>query len=76
MGKVTREDKQINTEIIGKIKAIRESKNLKQSDVAKKAKMNSNAYSKIERGESKPFGYTLVKIKRALGVRYTDILPD
>lgn len=57
------------------IKRIRESKKLLQAEVASKAEINSNYYAKVERGEAKPSGVTLVKIIKALGVKSTDILP-
>ena len=71
-----REDKKINQETANKIKAARESKGLTQVEVAKLARIDSNSYAKIERGESKPFGLTLAKIIKALGVKASDILPD
>ena len=71
-----KEDKQINKKIANKIKEARIKKGWMQSEVAKKAGIDSNSYAKIERGEEKPFGVTLVKIKRALGIKSSDILPD
>ncbi len=46
-----------------------------QEELAKKAGIDSNSYAKVERGESRPYGVTLVKIIRALGVKSSDILP-
>lgn len=71
-----KEDKKIIQDTANKIKEARVKKGLFQADVAKKAGIDSNSYAKVERGVSKPFGTTLVKIKRALGVKYSDILPD
>ncbi len=70
-----REDKKIILEIANKIKAARESKGLTQAEVAKLARLDSNSYAKIERGESRPYGVTLVKIYKALGIKSSDILP-
>ena len=68
------EDKKIIKEIANRIKQVREEKGLRQEDVAKKAGLDSNSYAKIERGESKPYGVTLVKIIKSLGVKSSDIL--
>lgn len=70
------EDKKIIQETANNIKAAREKKDMTQLEVAKKAGLDSNSYAKVERGESKPFGVTLVKIKRALGAKASDIVPD
>lgn len=70
-----REDKKISQEIANKIKEAREKSGMTQTEIAKKAGLDSNSYAKIERGESKPFGVTLAKIIKALGVKSTDILP-
>ncbi|MFA5933240.1 MAG: helix-turn-helix transcriptional regulator [Microgenomates group bacterium] len=69
------EDKKIIKEIADNIKEARERKGLTQVEVAMKAGLDSNSYAKIERGESKPYGITLVKIIKALGVKSSDILP-
>lgn len=70
-----KEDKSIILEIANKIKEAREKKGWTQEGLAKKAGIDSNSYAKIERGESKPYGVTLVKIIKALGVKSSDILP-
>ena len=70
-----REDKKIILETANKIKEVRESKGLTQAEVAKLAGLDSNSYAKIERGESKPYGVSLVKICKALGIKTSDILP-
>lgn len=70
-----KEDDKINQAICNKIKEAREKKGLTQAEVAKKAGLDSNSYAKIERGESRPFAVTLVRIIKALGVKSTDILP-
>ncbi len=70
-----REDKKIILEIANKIKQARESKGLTQAEVAKLAGLDSNSDAKIERGISRPFGITITKIAKALGVKSSDILP-
>lgn len=69
-----KKDKKAILEMAGKIKAARLKKGLMQTDVAKKAGLNSNFYAKVERGEAKPSGVTLTKIIKALGVKSSDIL--
>lgn len=71
----TAKDKKIIQEIAEKIKQAREKKGWTQEELAKKARIDSNSYAKIERGESKPYGVTLLKIIKALGVKSSDILP-
>lgn len=72
MGK--KQDKQAVLEIARKIKTERLKKGLLQSEVAKKAGLNSNYYAKVERGEAKPSVVTLTKIVKALGIKSSDIL--
>lgn len=67
-------DKKSVLEMAEEIKAARLKKGLKQSEVAKKAGLNSNYYAKVERAEAKPSGVTLTKIIKALGVKSLDIL--
>lgn len=69
-----KDEGKIVQEIANRIKQIRIEKGLMQEEVAKRAGLNSNSYSKVERGESKPYGVTLVKIIKALGVKSSDIL--
>ena len=69
------EDNKINLEICNNLKRARIKRNLIQSEVAKKAGLNSNYYAKVERGEAKPSGVTITKIIKALGVKAEDILP-
>jgi transcriptional regulator with XRE-family HTH domain len=47
---------------------------LTQAQVAKKAGINSNAYAKIERGESQSRPVTLKKIARALEIDMSKIM--
>lgn len=70
------EDKKIIQQTAERIKQAREKKGWTQEELAKKAGLDSNSYAKIERGESKPYGVTLVKIIKALGIKPSDILPD
>ncbi len=58
-----------------RLRELRQRKKLKQAEVAKLAGLDSNSYAKIERGESKPYGVSLVKICKALGIKTSDILP-
>lgn len=69
------EDKKIIKETAEKIQQIREKKGFTQQEVAIKAGLDSNSYAKIERGETKPYGVTIAKIAKALGVKSSDILP-
>ncbi len=62
-------------QIARRLKQVRHQKNLTQLQLAEKAGINSNYYSKIERGELKPSVETLEKIIKALGVKSSDILP-
>ncbi len=62
-------------QIGSRIKDYRQKHGLKQSDLAKKAGISSNYYSKIERGEINTTIEKLQKIVNALGVKSSDILP-
>ncbi len=70
-----KEDNDITQKIAENIRKARIDKGLRQSDVAKKAGLDTNSYAKIERGEAKPFGITLAKIMRALEVKSSEIFP-
>ncbi len=61
--------------IAKKLKEIRLSKNMTQSEVADKAKMNVNYYAKVERGEQKPSAEVYERIAKALKVTAADIFP-
>lgn len=61
-------------EIATKLKKFRLQKGMKQTDVAKKAGLNSNYYSKVERGEAIPSVITLKKILGALGIKSSEVL--
>lgn len=70
------EDNKINSEICRNIKEARLKKGWTQKEVAEKAGMDANSYAKIEQGRSRPFGVTLAKIIKALGVKPSDIIPS
>ena len=59
-----------------KIKEIREQKELTQEEVAKKAGISTNYYSKIERGTVNTSIEKANKIAKALGVEVSDIFPS
>ena len=67
-------DEKTRLDISSKLKKVRLSKGMKQTDVAKKAGINSNYYSKVERGEAIPSVITFKKILGALGVNSSEIL--
>lgn len=69
------EDKKIIQETAERIRRLREKRNWTQEELAKKAGLDGNSVAKIERGESKPYGVTITKIAKALGVKSSDILP-
>jgi len=71
----TSEDIRITRHIAENIKKVRIQKHFLQTEIAKKAGLNSNFYSKVERGDARPSAVTLTKIIRALGVKSSDILP-
>jgi len=68
------QDEETRQEIALKLKKYRLKKGMKQTDVAEKAGLNSNFYSKVERGEAIPSVITLKKILGALGVKSSEIL--
>jgi transcriptional regulator with XRE-family HTH domain len=68
------QDEKTRQDIASKLKKYRLKKGLFQTDVAKKAGLNSNFYSKVERGEAIPSVITLKKILGALGVKSSEIL--
>ena len=68
------QDEKTRQDIASKLKKYRLKKGLFQTDVAKKAGLNSNFYAKVERGEAIPSVITLKKILGALGVKSSDIL--
>ena len=68
------QDEKTRQEIAVKLKKFRLKKGMNQADVADKAGINSNFYSKVERGEAIPSVITLKKILGALGVKSSEIL--
>ena len=68
------QDEKTRQDIASKLRKYRLKKGMKQTDVDKKAGLNSNFYSKVERGEAIPSVITLKKILRALGVKSSEIL--
>lgn len=61
---------------VGKnIRKARKKLGLKQSEVAKKAGINANYYSRIERGEVNPTIEFISKIIKVLKIKSSDILP-
>ena len=58
-----------------KLKEVRLRLGFKQSDVAKKADISVNYYSRIERDEENPTIETLEKITKVLKVKSSEILP-
>ncbi len=68
------QDEKTRQDIASKLKKYRLKKGLFQTDVAKKAGLNSNFYAKVERGDAIPSVITLKKILGALGVKSSEIL--
>lgn len=58
-----------------KLKEERLNLGLKQAEVAKKAYISANYYSRIERDEENPTIETLERILKVLKVKSADILP-
>lgn len=58
-----------------KIRAIRDKKKMTQAEVALKAGITVNYYSRVERGEENPTYDTIMALAKALGVKSSDILP-
>lgn len=58
-----------------KLKSLRLDRGLTQADVAEKAKMSTNYYAKIERGELRPSVDIYERIAKALKVTSSDIFP-
>ena len=67
-------DEKVRHDIAVKLKKVRLKKGLRQVDVANKAGINSNYYSKVERGEAIPSVITLKKVLGALGVKSSEVL--
>lgn len=70
----TDQDKKSIQALASKLKTIRLKKGMKQVDVAEKAGIDSNYYSRVERGEAIPTVITLKKILSALKVKSSEVL--
>lgn len=60
--------------ILEQIRTVRECKNLSQEDMAERMDMTVSGYGKLERGETKMYVETLVKIAQALDTDLKDLL--
>lgn len=58
-----------------RLKTLRLDRDLTQADVAAKAKMSTNYYAKIERGELRPSVDIYERLAKALKVTASDIFP-
>lgn len=58
-----------------KLKVLRLDRDLTQADIAEKAKMSTNYYAKIERGEVRPSVDIYERLAKALKVTSSDIFP-
>lgn len=58
-----------------KLKSLRLDRDLTQADIAEKAKMSTNYYAKIERGEVRPSVDIYERLAKALKVTASDIFP-
>ncbi len=68
------QDKKSVQRLASKLKEIRLKKGMKQIDVAEIAGIDSNYYSRVERGEAIPTVVTLKKILSALKVKSSEVL--
>ena len=58
-----------------KLKSLRLDRDLTQAEIADKAKMSTNYYAKIERGEVRPSVDIYERLAKALKVTASDIFP-
>ena len=58
-----------------RLRALRLDRDLTQADIAEKAKMSTNYYAKIERGEVRPSVDIYERLAKALKVTASDIFP-
>lgn len=64
------------SEYIGeRLQKARVNSGLTQAEVAKRAGTNVNYYAKLERGEAVPSLKMLEKMIKALGIKFSDVLP-
>lgn len=61
-------------QILEQIRTVRECKNLSQEDMAERMNMTVSGYGKLERGETKMYVETLVRIAQALDTDLKDLL--
>ncbi len=69
----SQDDAKTIKKIAQKIQRARIKKGLTHAEVAHSAGLDTNAYAKLERGTTKPFGFTLIKICKAFGIKSSDI---
>lgn len=62
-------------QIAGNLRKSRRKLGLTQAELAEKAGVNPNYYSRIERGEVRPSVEILHRVIKALGAKSSDILP-
>lgn len=65
----------ITIKVAKKLKSLRLDRDLTQAEIADKAKMSTNYYAKIERGEVRPSVDIYERLARALKVTASDIFP-
>lgn len=58
-----------------RLKTLRHERDLTQAEIAEKAKMSTNYYAKIERGEVRPSVDIYERLAKALKVTASDIFP-
>ena len=61
--------------VANKLRSLRRDLDLTQSEIAEKAKMSTNYYAKIERGEIRPSVDIYERLAKALKVTASDIFP-
>lgn len=66
---------ELSLHIGARLKLFRQKLRFTQLEISGKAGVDSNTYSKIERGDQTPSLETLEKIVKALGVKSSDVLP-
>jgi transcriptional regulator with XRE-family HTH domain len=59
-----------------RLRAARQSKQLTQAEVAKRAGISENHYAQIERAEKNPSSSNLINIIRAIGVSSAEIIDE
>lgn len=59
-----------------KLKTIRESKNLKQTEIAQKVGISVMSYFRYETGEREPKARTAIRIAKALDTTVEELFPE